>query len=160
MPTLKQRNDNSTRRALIGTDRKYCVLHMGSDALVTQGARVHGFIDMLTRVDFQMHTLYCTHVCAHTHTLQHPRLHYQHDLSYPIILWDKLFAQMWHTIKNELAVHFPHYSVHYYSTLSGLSLWMVHRKPEEQYTNHNKQAASLDFCSAQHGHVDTDWFSI
>lgn len=70
MPTLKQGNDNSTRRALIGTDRKYCisVLHMGSDALVTQGVRVHGFIDMLTRVDFQMKTHCTVHMYVHTHT--------------------------------------------------------------------------------------------
>lgn len=41
---------------------------MGSDALVTQGVRVHGFIDMLTRVDFQMHTHCTVHTYVRTHT--------------------------------------------------------------------------------------------
>lgn len=158
MPNLKQRNDNSTRRALIGTDRKYCVsvLHIGhsgcSSARLYRHAHKSGFSDA--------HTLYCTHVCAHTHT--HP-IAPSVTLSAWLILSHNPLRQ---TVCTDVTYNKEWISSTFSSLLSTLlldSLWaqsVVHRKPEEQYTNHNKHAASLDFCSAQHGHVDTDWFSI
>lgn len=128
--------------------------------LVTQGVRVHGFIDMLTRVDFQMHTHCTVHTYVRTHA--HP-IAPSVTLSAWLILSHNPLRQ---TVCTDVTYNKEWISSTFSSLLSTLlldSLWaqsVVHRKPEEQYTNHNKHAASLDFCSAQHGHVDTDWFSI